>query len=176
MRAQSARDVVLILWIKSKKDLRSSNLITYQTEAQANFLFFFSTTICELYLLCNQKGFSMSYLNTMHHIFLNITCVIANFSMKLHNRKVDIVIYSEYFSSKLLFCMKENNNNRHSKRMSFVFGKKRLDSLSSTTGGSKWREKEILTQKIILKHRSYYFQDVWHLAIYHFKFSQTKEV
>ena len=95
MRAQSARDVVLILWIKSKKDLRSSNLITYQTEAQANFLFFFSTTICELYLLCNQKGFNMSYLNTIHHIFLNITCVIANFSMKLCNRKVDIVIYSD---------------------------------------------------------------------------------
>ena len=90
MRAQSARNVVLILWIKSKKDLRSSNLIAYQTEAQANFLFFFSTTICELYLLCNQKWFNMSYLNTIYHIFLNITCVIANFFMKLYNRKVDI--------------------------------------------------------------------------------------
>ena len=40
-KAQSTCNLVLILWIKSKKDLilRSSNLIACQTGAQANFFF-----------------------------------------------------------------------------------------------------------------------------------------
>ena len=80
-----------------------------------------------------------------------------------------------HFSTELLYYMRGNKKNRYSSRMYFIFDKKQLDSFSSIAGGSNFshhlvsalngEKRNINTnKKNILKLRSQYYQDEWHLA------------